>query len=53
MQMSDDQQTRPMRIGMMMRGFDEVDGAAVYMRTLFKSLLEIDQRNSYVLFFRN
>jgi glycosyltransferase involved in cell wall biosynthesis len=42
-----------MRIGMMMRGFDEVDGAAIYMRTLFQTLLEIDHRNSYVLFFRD
>lgn len=42
-----------MRIGMMMRGFDEVDGAAIYMRTLLKTVLEIDHRNSYVLFFRD
>lgn len=41
-----------MRIGMMMRGFDEVDGAAIYMRTLFKTVLEVGPRNSYVLFFR-
>jgi glycosyltransferase involved in cell wall biosynthesis len=42
-----------MRIGMMMRGFDEVDGAAIYMRALFETLLRVDQRNSYVLFFRS
>lgn len=51
--MTDNEGGQPLRIGMMMRGFDEVDGAAIYMRTLFKTLLEIDKHNSYVLFFRH
>ncbi|CAN7290613.1 glycosyltransferase family 1 protein [Phenylobacterium sp. LjRoot225] len=51
--MNDTPQLAAMRIGMMMRGFDEVDGAAIYMRTLFQTVLEIGPRNSYVLFFRD
>lgn len=42
-----------MRIGMMLRAYDEAGGVGVYTRNLVKELLEIDQRNSYVLFYRS
>jgi glycosyltransferase involved in cell wall biosynthesis len=42
-----------MRIGMMLRAYDEAGGVGVYTRNLIKEILEIDDRNSYVLFYRN
>jgi hypothetical protein len=42
-----------MRIGMMLRAYDEAGGVGVYTRNLVKEILEIDDRNSYVLFYRN
>ncbi|MGH7572003.1 MAG: glycosyltransferase family 4 protein [Gemmatimonadota bacterium] len=41
-----------MRIGMMLRTFDEKGGIGVYSRNLTRELLERDQRNEYVLFYR-
>ena len=42
-----------MRIGMMLRAYDEKGGVGVYTRNLVKELLEVDQTNSYVLFYRS
>jgi glycosyltransferase involved in cell wall biosynthesis len=41
-----------MRIGMMLRAYDELGGIGVYARNLMDELLAIDQRNQYVLFFQ-
>ena len=42
-----------MRIGMMLRSFDEKGGVGVYTRNLVRELLDIDSTNEYVLFYRN
>ena len=42
---------RPLRIGVMLRGVSEYDGAGVYIRKLMDALLALDQRNHYVLFY--
>jgi len=42
-----------MRIGMMLRTWDEKGGIGVYTHNLVRELLEQDRRNEYVLFFRN
>jgi glycosyltransferase involved in cell wall biosynthesis len=42
-----------MRIGMMLRAFDEKGGVGVYTRNLVRELLDIDGTNDYVLFYRN
>ena len=42
---------RPLRIGLMLRGIDEYDGAGVYIRKLVDALLELDPWNEYVLFY--
>lgn len=44
---------RPLRIGIMLRGVDEYDGAGVYIRQLCDALFELDQDNQYVLFYRH
>jgi glycosyltransferase involved in cell wall biosynthesis len=41
------------RIAMMLRSFDEKGGVGVYTRNLVRELLDIDNRNHYVLFYRN
>ncbi len=41
----------PIRIGIMLRGVKEYDGAGVYIRQLLDALLRLDRRNEYVLFF--
>jgi glycosyltransferase involved in cell wall biosynthesis len=41
-----------MRIGMMLRSFDEKGGVGVYTHNLVRELLEIDQRNRYIFFYR-
>jgi glycosyltransferase involved in cell wall biosynthesis len=41
----------PLRIGFMLRGIDEYDGAGVYIRKLLDALLELDRTNHYVLFY--
>jgi glycosyltransferase involved in cell wall biosynthesis len=40
-----------LRIGLMLRGIEEYDGAGVYIRKLLDALLRIDTTNQYVLFF--
>ena len=42
---------RPLRIGVMLRGVAEYDGAGVYIRKLMDALLELDRDNHYVLFY--
>jgi glycosyltransferase involved in cell wall biosynthesis len=44
-------QQAPLRIGLMLRGIEEYDGAGVYIRNLVDALLDIDATNQYVLFF--
>jgi glycosyltransferase involved in cell wall biosynthesis len=41
----------PIRIGVMLRGVAEYDGAGVYIRQLMNALLRIDDRNEYVLLY--
>ncbi len=41
----------PLRIGVMLRGIAEYDGAGVYIRELLDALLEMDSTNQYLLFF--
>ena len=43
---------RALRIGMMMRSLDEVDGSAIYMRKLLDAVIAIDSKHTLVLFFR-
>jgi glycosyltransferase involved in cell wall biosynthesis len=40
-----------MRIGVMLRAFDEKGGVGVYTRNIVRELLSMDRRNEYVLFF--
>jgi glycosyltransferase involved in cell wall biosynthesis len=42
-----------MRIGVMLRTLDEKGGVGVYSRNLLETLLEIDDRNEYELFYRS
>jgi glycosyltransferase involved in cell wall biosynthesis len=42
-----------LRIGVMLRGIDEVDGPGVYIRKLCDALFSIDRHNEYVLFYRH
>ena len=42
---------RPLRIGVMLRGVGEYDGAGVYIRKLMDAVLELDRENEYVLFY--
>lgn len=43
--------SRPLRIGLMLRGIDEYDGAGVYIRQLLDAVLRLDRTNDYVLFY--
>jgi glycosyltransferase involved in cell wall biosynthesis len=40
-----------MRIGMMLRAFDEKGGVGVYTHNVVRELLEIDRKNHYILFY--
>ncbi|RIK36348.1 MAG: hypothetical protein DCC55_27575 [Chloroflexi bacterium] len=42
-----------MRIGIMLRTYDEKGGIGVYSRNIVAELLNRDKRNEYVLFYRN
>ncbi len=42
---------RPLRIGVMLRGVGERDGAGVYIRCLLDALFERDRVNEYILFY--
>ena len=40
-----------MRIGIMLRAFDEKGGVGVYARNITKHLVESDQKNDYFLYY--
>jgi glycosyltransferase involved in cell wall biosynthesis len=42
-----------MRIGIMLRAFDEKGGISVYAQNIVKELLQLDRHNDYLLFYRN
>jgi glycosyltransferase involved in cell wall biosynthesis len=42
-----------MRIGIMLRSLDEKGGIGVYTGNILRELLKLDQKNHYVLFYRN
>ncbi len=42
-----------MRIGIMLRSIDEKGGVGVYTRNIVQELLQLDDRNEYVLFYAN
>ena len=42
-----------MRIGIMLRAFDEKGGISVYAQNIVKELLQLDDQNDYVLFYRH
>jgi glycosyltransferase involved in cell wall biosynthesis len=42
-----------MRIGVMLRAFDEKGGISVYAQNIVKELLQIDNENEYMLFYWN
>jgi glycosyltransferase involved in cell wall biosynthesis len=41
-----------MRIGLMLRAFDEKGGVGVYTRNLTQELLDFDRNNQYILYYR-
>jgi hypothetical protein len=42
-----------MRVGVMLRAFDEKGGVGVYTRNITKELLELDNKNEYFLYYKN
>src|SRR4051794_26013776 len=38
----------PLRIGLMLRAIDDVDGQGIYIRKLCEALFQVDTRNEYV-----
>ena len=42
-----------MRIGIMLRVFDEKGGISIYAQNIVEELLRLDKQNHYVLFYRN
>jgi glycosyltransferase involved in cell wall biosynthesis len=42
-----------MKIGVMLRSMDEKQGIGIYTQNLIDHLLRLDQKNEYVLFYRN
>jgi glycosyltransferase involved in cell wall biosynthesis len=42
-----------MRVGIMLRTFDEKGGVGVYTRNIVKELLQLDKNNEYILFYAN
>lgn len=43
----------PLRIGLMLRAIDDVDGQGIYIRKLCDALFEADAHNQYVAFYRH
>ena len=41
-----------MRIGIMLRVYNETGGIGVYTKNIVKELLELDQDNEYILFYQ-
>lgn len=44
-------ETTAYRIGIMLRGIDEIDGPGVYIRGLCSTLLDLDKKNEYFLYY--
>jgi glycosyltransferase involved in cell wall biosynthesis len=44
-------QESPLRIGLMLRAIDDVDGQGIYIRKLCDALFKLDTRNEYVAFY--
>jgi glycosyltransferase involved in cell wall biosynthesis len=42
---------RPLRIGLMMRAVDDIDGQGIYIRKLCEALFGLDQHNRYVAYY--
>ena len=42
---------RPLRIGLMLRAVDDVDGQGIYIRKLCEALFELDSQNQYVAYY--
>lgn len=42
-----------MKIGVMLRGFDEKQGTGIYSQNLMDHILPLDKNNEYILFYRN
>ena len=42
---------RPLRIGLMLRAVDDVDGQGIYIRKLCEALFELDSHNQYVAYY--
>jgi glycosyltransferase involved in cell wall biosynthesis len=43
--------TERLRIGLMLRAVDDVDGQGIYIRKLMEALFDLDQRNRYVAYY--
>jgi glycosyltransferase involved in cell wall biosynthesis len=43
--------TEGLRIGLMLRAVDDVDGQGIYIRKLMEALFDLDQRNQYVAYY--
>src|SRR5512147_218836 len=44
---------QPLRIGLMLRAVDDVDGQGIYIRELCDALFDLDRRNEYVALYWN
>jgi glycosyltransferase involved in cell wall biosynthesis len=42
---------RPLRIGLMLRAVDDIDGQGIYIRKLCEALFELDSQNQYVAYY--
>ena len=42
---------RPLRIGLMLRAVNDIDGQGIYIRKLYEALFEIDTHNRYVAYY--
>jgi glycosyltransferase involved in cell wall biosynthesis len=49
--MAVDVPARPLRIGLMLRAVDDVDGQGIYIRKLCEALFELDSHNQYVAYY--
>jgi hypothetical protein len=46
-----DMPARPLRIGLMLRAVDDVDGQGIYIRKLCEALFQLDSQNQYVAYY--
>ena len=44
-------EANPLRIGLILRAIDDVDGQGIYIRKLCDALFDLDTRNEYVAFY--